>query len=729
MDNKTPLGLLLGAVNPLLRTDSKIKRVLCFNNYSEIEIVPSTKTSLTTRVSNNTIKKKPLITPYIKSRSQILRVREDLSDRNVINYKAAAFSSIKKMRIGSSVNVSDIDVKVGLIGSEGRIGQTAQAVGTAGLPGNMSSYRSPVRSRLYAAVTPGGGNNRHIPRPHGQHGYRCPAGFEMGGRFTDNRFSTCGAQLFDIPNILGRALRSAVTSIQSDNLENISQVIQGGTASDKLYAIQRMANIPRSGAVNPVKRRAAAEEAMRTITGSPSGEARLIRKDGVTLRPLVPSSVLRNFGGNKDMEDGFFIRSINRPDDIKGDDLALLAGPSIAGVYYVTSNGSIIGIERQRDLTVGERRKFGRQLNRAADSIDQYDVGNTVRDFASSTNGAFKYVERFPNVEKPLDYVEYTDNSGKKVQVRRWVFETFLKGGKRNQRGVSSRTSEVVRQITQDDADLNESPQSVAEAVKYLDNGGNPFDISSNLIADSLVRSKMFSSRKLGTGVTEYQDSKGKSIYQIPETTSNGSLAEKLYSDVFGFVGGSPQTVRLAGKPGSREVFIGEPTRSDIRGDSNIPYSKIDKGEMFRALVTDYLLDNRRRSPATLRPAVSGNTTTVIPSGNELSSLAGLTKTEIQRRFNIDLPEYLDNRGASMYKDELTDISVVQQQAITRMYDTMLERARAFKWDEYISRLKADGNLSEAETLHLSIVKDLFSERLDRLVKNKTAILRAFGIQ
>lgn len=726
--NKASIDSLLRHYRPVMLANSSVKRTMCFDDYSVKSFKPCSTTADKTRTfADGTKTHKTAMQPYVRSKSKILRQHMDLQNRNVLNFKAAAFGNTAKSRIGSTSLVREIDVKVGLFGSQSRLGQAVQGVGSAVTPGNLSTIRSPIRSRLYAAITPGGGNDRRMPRPGGERGYRCPAGFEFGGRFTDSRFSTCGAQLFDIPGMLGRAIAGAARAVPGQDLENISQVIQGGTANDKLYAIQRMANIPRSGAPNPAKRRAAAEAAIRTITGSPAGEARLIRKDGVTLQPLVPSSVLRNFGGNPDMEDGIFVRSIQRPDDIKGDDLALLAGPSVAGVYYVAGNGSVIGIERQRDLTVGERRKFGRQLNRVAGTVDAYDVGSTVRDFASGTNGAFKYTERFPNVEKPLDYVEFTDSSGKKTQVRRWVFETFLKGGKKNRRGVDARTSQNVRQIAEDEADLNESPQTVKEAVAYIDGGGNPFDVRGEMLSDTLNRSKTFESRKLGTGIIVHQNGKGSVVYQSPETVKNGSIAEKIYADIFGALGGVSQTVRLGGKDGSREAFIGESTRRDIRVDSSIPFSKIDKGEIFRAAVTDYLLDTRGRSPATLRPAVAGNGTTVLPSSNELSALAGLTKEEIARRFDLDLPKYLEQDRGSIYKSELTDLSAIQKQIIEKLYASMIERARNFEWDEYTSRLRSDGSLSKAEMLHISIIKNIFLARLARLVKGKNAIFRAFG--
>lgn len=92
--------------------------------------------------------------------------------------KAIAFKC-SMQRLGGK---RDYEVKVGLTGSSSRLLQGVQAVGTSLAPGNISSFRSPGRSTVFSAITPGGGN---LPGGAGfgalkpERGYRCPEGFSM----------------------------------------------------------------------------------------------------------------------------------------------------------------------------------------------------------------------------------------------------------------------------------------------------------------------------------------------------------------------------------------------------------------------------------------------------------------------------------------------------------------------------------------------------------------------
>ena len=716
---------LLRHQRPLMLADSKVKRTIV-DGYKTLEFTTSIAKSKATRnFPNGETGLKRHLEPLIRSKSSLLRSQQNLSNRNVINYKAAMFARTTKARIGSSIPITE--VKVGIIGSQGRIGQTVQGAASVAIPGDMSEIRSPIRSRIYSALTPGGGGGRRIPGRN-ERGFRCPSGFQFGGRFTDRNYSTCGAQLFELPvAALGAAIsRGKRPAIAPAQAESLSEVIEGqGDARQRAIQITRMAQVPRSGAENPKVRSVTLSKVITGLTGTPSGESRLIRKDGVVLRPIVPSSVLRNFGGNPDMENGVFVRSIDKPSDIVGDDLALLAGPAIMNVSYVAPNGSVLSIERQRPLTVGERRKFGRQLNAVAGASDKYDVGNNIRDFANNSNGAFKYSEKFPNVDKPLDLIEVEDDTGKKVEVRRWVYETFMKDGSRsNEKVRAARETETLRE---DGAKGSEAVSTITEAVEMLENGGDPLDLPPNLIADALRRSKKYEPKKLGTGVIEYSDGE-RVYYQVPETRKNGAIAERYYTDVAAQLGIPTPGARLVGKDGSRESILSDPMNSANRQDSDLTLDKVAPQELMKVFMSDFLTDARDRSPATLRPVRTASGTTVIPSSNELSALAGLDAAEIKKRFDLDLPDYLEGRNGMIYRDSFGRMTAKQRTDATNVYDTLIERAKKFNWEEYASRISADGELSTAEKKHLDIIKKLYDSRLEKLVARKKETLRLLGI-
>ena len=246
--------------------------------------------------------------------------------RDLINFKAKLYLKSRTSRLGAETFIGDeskrgglgkwfkddsedLEIKAGLVGSGNPLGRAAQAVGSVVTPGNISPFSAPIRSRMYGALIPGGGGGALSRlKPNRRRQARCPSGFEFGGRFTDNRFSTCGAQLFEIPGplaLLARAARRLVNpKLPTARAENLSEVLEGNPSNARTIQISRMAQIPRTGAFQKDKFNASVQQSISTLKGAPAGEGRMIRRDGVVLRPVVPSSVLRSFSENPDMVDG-----------------------------------------------------------------------------------------------------------------------------------------------------------------------------------------------------------------------------------------------------------------------------------------------------------------------------------------------------------------------------------------------------------------------------------------
>ena len=329
-------------------------------------------------------------------------------------------------------DAEDMEIKAGLVGSSSGLGRAAQAVGSAVTPGNISPLSSPIRSRLYGALIPGGGGGALSRlKPNRRRQARCPSGFEYGGRFTDNRFSTCGAQLFEIPGplaLLARAARRlAPPKLPTARAENLSEVLEGNPSNTRTIQISRMAQIPRTGAFQKDKFNASVQQSISTLKGAPAGEGRMIRRDGVVLRPVVPSSVLRSFSENPDMVDGAMVRAVQLPSDIGADDLALLGGPSMSRISFVAPNGVVVSIERSRPFTIGEKRKFPRMINSLAESSTKDNIISNIEDFAKKSEGAFKFIADTGSLPKPLELVTYTGLDGIERTAPRWQYETFIK--------------------------------------------------------------------------------------------------------------------------------------------------------------------------------------------------------------------------------------------------------------------------------------------------------------
>jgi len=325
-----------------------------------------------------------------------------------------------------------LEEKAGIIGSSSGAGRALQGIGSALTPGNISPLTSPIRSRVYGALIPGGGQGALSRlKPNRKRQARCPAGFEFGGRFTDNRFSTCGAQLFEIPGpleLIRRAMRpTAAPKLPQARAENLSEVLEGNPSNARTIQISRMAQIPRTGAFQKDKFNASVRQSISTLKGAPAGEGRMIRRDGVILRPVVPSSVLRSFSENPDMVDGAMVRAIQLPADIGADDLALLGGPSMSKIAFVAPNGVTVSIERSRPFTIGEKRKFPRMINSLAESSTKDNIIKNIEDFAKNSEGAFKFIADTGNIPDALALVEYTGADGVKRTAPRWLYETFIK--------------------------------------------------------------------------------------------------------------------------------------------------------------------------------------------------------------------------------------------------------------------------------------------------------------
>ena len=329
-------------------------------------------------------------------------------------------------------DAEDMEIKAGLVGSSSGLGRAAQAIGSVVTPGNISPFSAPIRSRLYGALIPGGGGGALSRlKPNRRRQARCPSGFEYGGRFTDNRFSTCGAQLFEIPGplaLLARAARRlAPPKLPTARAENLSEVLEGNPSNTRTIQISRMAQIPRTGAFQKDKFNASVQQSISTLKGAPAGEGRMIRRDGVVLRPVVPSSVLRSFSENPDMVDGAMVRAVQLPSDIGADDLALLGGPSMSRISFVAPNGVVVSIERSRPFTIGEKRKFPRMINSLAESSTKDNIISNIEDFAKKSEGAFKFIADTGRLPKPLELVTYTGLDGIERTAPRWQYETFIK--------------------------------------------------------------------------------------------------------------------------------------------------------------------------------------------------------------------------------------------------------------------------------------------------------------
>jgi hypothetical protein len=136
INNHMTIKSLLRHQRPTMLKDVPVRRTVATEDFRTVDFFPSREKSSSTRhLANGETKMKRPMEPYIRSKSQVLRNQFELStDRNALNFKAAAFSRATKPRIGATIVVKQMDdelqVKVGIIGSQSRLGQSIQAAGS-----------------------------------------------------------------------------------------------------------------------------------------------------------------------------------------------------------------------------------------------------------------------------------------------------------------------------------------------------------------------------------------------------------------------------------------------------------------------------------------------------------------------------------------------------------------------------------------------------------------------
>jgi hypothetical protein len=383
--------------------------------------------------------------------------------------------------------------KVGAISSQNPLGQAAQAAGTIIAPGNISPARSPIRSGIARALTPGGGRNRGGLPGKPERGYRCPEGFQFGGRFTDSDFTTCGKQLFDIPSLketVAQAVfrtrsRRSVGSEGAPRADaDIEVVAPGESDRDNDLMVRRAARVPEVGSASNSKKSAAEKDSIVSIVNQPENSSVLVRRDGFIMVPVVSTEELRKVPDNRNMEEATWIQSVRSADEMGKEELGLLSNTGVTKLVYVTPNGVTVTLERTRNLDTGERRQLGKDANTAADMDVNKDPLARLNFIVENSDGAFKLSTDFGDVKDP----EQIQAGGKNKGMPKWAVEAFIDPPEPRTEDAAD-MDEPSNESESEQVEAPEAPTSVAptpleeridsvkEAVEHLNKGGLLADI------------------------------------------------------------------------------------------------------------------------------------------------------------------------------------------------------------------------------------------------------------
>lgn len=623
-------------------------------------------------------------------------------------------------------NGNGLSQKAGVLGSGSRVVQAAQGAASFAVPGDLSDIRSPIRSTIWETLTPGGG--RGLRRPGGkERTYRCPEGYQFGGRFTDSKWSTCGRQLFDIPG-LAATLRQIAESMMGTGSgigymqPNVTPLSGVDATGDVLKS--RAAQIPRVGAFNANARNSAVDSAIRELTGNPSIPTMMIRRDGFPMQPVVSVGELRKVPDNRNMEGAtFLIRSANI-DMLGKEEMGLLSNTGVTSLVYVLPNGSTVKMDKGRNLTVGERRKLGKTVSAAAQIDNSNDPLRRLNSVVSDSGGGISLATDFKKIQNADQVITSGKNKGKK----KWVVEAF-KPAAGSRRVSPASIAAQAKPESQTPTEPSKKISNLQDAITHINDGGSLADIDPGLLNEAIRRAKVYRQRKQGANRTLFsRNDGGVSFLEVSPGTRFEHLGAHVSSEVQDALGLVSPKVRVTGEGNTRPYLV--QTLDSATPDGPISPGTVKDSNPQDALalaMSDYLLDNRGRNPSNLSGIGSGEQRRLASSMNAPSALAGLSAAELKKRRSLDFPDYLVNDGKTLMGGMSQSQESFRRQ-ILEIYEDLLQKARSFNWNSYIKNFKSDGKLSLAEERHLEIVKSIYQLRLDKLSKSKNSFSRLLGL-
>ena len=611
----------------------------------------------------------------------------DKGNRVLTKYKAIAMlHGHSRKRVTNSTIAQDV-IKYKGIG---------HSLLSLAIPGDSDPIRSPVRSAFYRAITPGGGGNRGGSMPGENRGYRCPEGYQYGGRFTDSRLSTCGMMLFDIPG-LGQAIGAAIRGFPNAR-DTEGRLLTGGPYPERQGSRKPNIIIPKVGGISRDAQIKNINALISQLAGPQKQTARLVRRDGFVLEPVVPASVLRVIPDNRNMEGATYVLPTTTRNDFGRDELGMLSNSGVNEIVYVMPNGSTVRLSKNRQLTVGERRRLGRLVSSAPSKKNDTDPLAPIRYVVNESGDYLTYEENFVGIKNPHQLV----GSGKR---ERWVDEVFAGSGRlKRQRNLSDEIRE-----TESFGQVNSRITTLEGAISHIQNGGSLGDIKPSILA-KLLASPEYAKRLDGNayqiGSRKYTLEKQKAKYS--------AISERFAEDVQQFLGVESLDVFPVGR-GDRRSFLRERPESAIVG-SKINRSKtwtdIPVKDIAGLFVADMLTDVRERNPESIVAVDLGDRTFGVSNVNTNAGLTNLSDIEITNRMKLRIDDLLSGSIGSRYSEYYRTLKAQQQSQMRKLISSLLRKARKFNFDQYRDRLNASAELSDGEKIHIEVLGKIIKQRI-----------------
>lgn len=647
-----------------------------------------------------------LFNPSVKHNVDYIRGVK-ASSQQLTEYKALS------KRFGNTRRTKRSDEFGGMKFKANALRQVGSTILSTAIPGDTGPIRSPIRSAFYRTITPGFGGGRGGSKPGENRAHRCPEGYQYGGRFTDNRLSTCGAKLFDIPSALGAAIGAARRALTS----GISPQTRGrditGAPYDSSIIVSRAPQIPKVTASNPRVASSRIKDEIASIGNFNKGSGikvrRMIRRDGFVLEPVVPNKVLRAIPDNRDMEGASFLMSALSPKDIGGEELGLLSNTGIKSLIYVLPGGSFITLEKARQLEIGERRKLGRVVNQVASLDNSRDPSRRLRAVADEIGEGLSYSENFSGVKNPNEII--------KGRVS-WASQVW--GGR-----LSSQPDSSSIRNTETFGPRRKLIKNVDDAVQFIVDGGSMSAIDPTIMPKVLAKSGVIQKQKLANNISAISTpSERLFLYEKPLPYQH--LGERFAADVQQSLGLESPDVIFAGKPGDKRQFLRQEVTSAIPGSAFNPdakFNELEPQDVAAMLISDFLTDQRERSMTSIYTLDTPDARRLVLGQNSTSGLTDLSKIEITNRMKMRLEDFYSTQLTPSYSDYYQALKAEQRIIFMKYLSELINRARKFNPKNFKDSMNQYG-LSEGEKIHINILEKLFESRLDVLKGQKNTLRR-----
>lgn len=646
--------------------------------------------------------------------------------RNIVDLKAAirsADESVSRMPLHGPddmvlpVKSRLIGSKSGLVSSRSRAGRAAQALVSYAVPGDMSRVRSPIRSTLYRAITPGGGRGGLVGRIGGEQIVnRCPPGFENGGRFANSTFTNCGRQLFEAIQAIaegaqaaGRGGRLRVDNTPAPSILRGARVAAGKYTGEAI-AISRAANVARMGAPSPKKRDESVRSTVAAANSSESAFARMVRADGVVFSPVSDLQRIAKQRKNPDMEGATWVTALNSPQSIGGDEIALF-GAGIRSIRYAVPGSGEIRVDSTKPLGQARTNALIRKMQAARAKGDEN--GSALRAMVRESGGDLVYSESFPNVDKPNEMVVIAKGKERKT-VPRWVYEAWYSdksSGKDKSSGWTV-VDAVTNVSSQNEVGANVVAEATAESLSALSSFDRGKAIAKGKASD------------FGAGRKSVLMKDGTNwVVHRPDADSH--IGVVVGNDIATALGVQAPNSYLAGEAKERYAVVESPNEiTGVKITKDGSTDEIPGEELAKIALVDYLTDNRGRTPATIVPSKGkgGGAVSMSSPRNALAGRGGAKKPS-----DAGFADYLKQDGSSKWLAERASKMENVREKIAAMYEQLLERAEQFDWEAYMDRLAIAG-LTDGEKTHLETIKGLYEARVKQMRSSRKAFLTVFGV-